>query len=387
MTRSRSRVRETTPRVRLIASPKVHWDAVAEAMVDFGGMAWLDRVDPPGGPIASDAELLAEYAGRRCYDDQTEILTEHGWSSGVKLDSNVRVATLTRGGEVIWEIPLAYYKYDYDGDLLRCNQRNLDLAVTPEHRMWTQKMYEGGYFGKWHFATAETIAERGSWRMQRGGVRIPPTVKLPSSVVIPRRSYASGLGHRIIKSTNEVSVATSDYVEFLGYVISEGHISTPRDGSGWTIGITQKDGPVLDRILSVITRMGLAHHVAPDPRKPAVKTVRVGGGMDFVTRVSTDCGGRTASTKRVPRWLMESDRSLLMTFYEALWLGDGHNTPTGSRAYTTTSEGLADDVQEIILRLGGTASISEHRREEYPLFVIRELESHLAISRSSQRPW
>lgn len=73
---------ETTPTVRLIAEPRILWDAVEDYLAEIGGLPWLDRVFPtnvdvsePGEPahmmrarpIASDSELLVEYAGRRCY--------------------------------------------------------------------------------------------------------------------------------------------------------------------------------------------------------------------------------------------------------------------------------------------------------------------------------
>jgi thymidylate synthase (FAD) len=69
-------VRENTPTVRLIASPLIQWDAVHDYMLECDGMPWLNRVYPglekllgrsQGKPTASDAELLVEYAGRRCY--------------------------------------------------------------------------------------------------------------------------------------------------------------------------------------------------------------------------------------------------------------------------------------------------------------------------------
>lgn len=65
-------MRETTPRVRLIASPRLHWDAIDNYLTEIGGTNWLNRVVPsssgtPDVYIASDAELLIEYAGRRCY--------------------------------------------------------------------------------------------------------------------------------------------------------------------------------------------------------------------------------------------------------------------------------------------------------------------------------
>lgn len=62
---------ETTPRARLLARPQMNWAAVADYLGEIGGMAWYDRVHPhltpDGHPIASDAELLVEFAGRRCY--------------------------------------------------------------------------------------------------------------------------------------------------------------------------------------------------------------------------------------------------------------------------------------------------------------------------------
>lgn len=68
-------MRETTPTVRLIAEPRIRWDAVESYLAEVNGLAWLnrvcpddlDRTGPAPKPIASDAELLIEYAGRRCY--------------------------------------------------------------------------------------------------------------------------------------------------------------------------------------------------------------------------------------------------------------------------------------------------------------------------------
>lgn len=63
-------MRFTTPTARLISEPSIRWDAVRDYLTSVDGLQWLDRVAPTprhGGPIASDAELLCEYAGRRCY--------------------------------------------------------------------------------------------------------------------------------------------------------------------------------------------------------------------------------------------------------------------------------------------------------------------------------
>lgn len=57
-----------TPKVRLIASPKIEWDALEEYLEEIGGTEWLDNVD------GTDGEVLVEFGGRLCYRSFTEGL-------------------------------------------------------------------------------------------------------------------------------------------------------------------------------------------------------------------------------------------------------------------------------------------------------------------------
>lgn len=54
-------MRETTPTVRLVASPQVHWDQIRLYLEEIGGQSWLDRRS------GTDAEGLVEFGGRLCY--------------------------------------------------------------------------------------------------------------------------------------------------------------------------------------------------------------------------------------------------------------------------------------------------------------------------------
>ena len=62
-------MKETTPTVRLIAEPSIRWNEVYDYLSTIGGVPWYDRVTyhPPEAIKVHEAELLAEYAGRRCY--------------------------------------------------------------------------------------------------------------------------------------------------------------------------------------------------------------------------------------------------------------------------------------------------------------------------------
>lgn len=60
-------MRETTPAIRLLSRPAFDWDAASDYLyaLDPRAAVWLDRVR--ADPDISDAEVLVEFAGRRCY--------------------------------------------------------------------------------------------------------------------------------------------------------------------------------------------------------------------------------------------------------------------------------------------------------------------------------
>ena len=377
-------MRSVEPEVLLVARPQLDYDAVAEYLREVGGQAWLERLDR--GDLDNDAQNLAEFAGRLCYDPATEILTNGGWKRFEALDQGSDLVLTwnraTESAEFQW---FSIVRYDYDGPALRISQRGLDLFVTPDHRMWTQKMTEGGGWSAWHFATAETVSTRGIWRFRRNSAPIGGSVA-DAECVIPARSYCSGHGGIIVKSTQELRLPVRAYARLLGYVIAEGYTRFPQSGAGAYVGITQCEGPVLDDIRATLDGLGLSWHEYPDPRKPKVVTLRVNGGHDFVRRVAVDAGSG-ARNKRIPRWLMEHrDTQVLKELWSSLWAGDG-SMHGPSQTYATVSKGLADDVQELLLRLGEAASVSCHVRGQRTLYLVRVLQKGTIGSPPVARTW
>lgn len=108
-------MRETTPTVRLIASPKIHWNPVMDYLHEIGGSAWLDRVHPllrgPNTDGVSDAELLVEYAGRRCYRSWAPGLNAN--VTKVREDSGVYLENIlsSKHGAVLEH---AQFTFDFD---------------------------------------------------------------------------------------------------------------------------------------------------------------------------------------------------------------------------------------------------------------------------------
>jgi thymidylate synthase (FAD) len=363
-------MRNVHPEVFLVSRPQLDYDAIAEYLAEVGGSSWLERLDK--GHLDNDALNLAEFAGRLCYDPATEILTSSGWKRFEALDQDLdRVLTWNRAAERAEFEPFWLVRYDYEGPMLRIAQRGLDLLVTPDHRLWTQKMRDGGSWSPWHFATAETVSTRGIWRFRRDSVPVSGSVD-DEECVIPAREYRSGRGEIMVRETQELRLPVLAYAKFLGYVIAEGNAYFPRGAAEPYVGITQSKGPVLDDIRAIVESLGLSWQEYSDPRNPTVVTAHVRGGRDFVRRVQEDTG-KGARNKRIPRWLMEHrDARVLEALWEAMWAGDGSKAG-GSLTYATVSEGLAADVQELLLRLGMASSVTCHIRgtKHYRVLVLQ----------------
>ena len=73
-----------------------------------------------------------------CYDDQTEVLTQHGWKLFKDLTEEDEVATRQLDDpHIVYAKPTAHAASLYEGPMYRLEQRHVDLSVTPNHRMVT----------------------------------------------------------------------------------------------------------------------------------------------------------------------------------------------------------------------------------------------------------
>ena len=71
-----------------------------------------------------------------CYSDDTEILTTRGWISFTELTMDDKVATLMDEKTMEYTTPLEVMSYDYTGKMYHVKSNQVDLLVTPNHRMY-----------------------------------------------------------------------------------------------------------------------------------------------------------------------------------------------------------------------------------------------------------
>ncbi len=119
--------------------------------------AIMNTLEPTGVGVVIEAEHL-------CYDARTEILTEDGW----KLFSDLRferVAQVDPGTlEMSFVMPRQWVHYDYAGPMHHYRSDDIDLLVTPDHRVLCQKAddFRRGP-DAWQFIAAQDIPQSGTY--------------------------------------------------------------------------------------------------------------------------------------------------------------------------------------------------------------------------------
>lgn len=101
--------------------------------------------------------LIGKGAGPKfCYDSETEILTRDGWVKFPDLKEGVEVGTVNPATlQFEWQTPTAYVHEEYSGDMVYFTpDRQIDLLVTPNHRMFFRKFTDGFVPGNWEIETA-----------------------------------------------------------------------------------------------------------------------------------------------------------------------------------------------------------------------------------------
>lgn len=271
---------------------------------------------------------------RACYSEDTETLTREGWKRLPELSVEDEVATYNpETGGLEFHKPKGLYVYPYQGEMLHFRTRTVDCLVTPDHKMWFRPEGGGSYRkaeakdlpkGQFHFlASAEPYS----------GEELELTV----------------VGDRVMQ--------TDDYLEFLGYYLSEGGLSHTKHH--YLITLAQKDPHMADRMQECIERCGFSHSVRLDDDGMTRWGIY---GKALHQHLLLTCGGYS-SDKRIPRFAFRLSPRQRRILFDALMLGDGHWDLRENRTsgyYSSTSRQLADDVQELAYSLGYSAAVSMH---------------------------
>lgn len=337
---------------------------------------WMDLF-PHGGVEMDDSgqereltgnEMLVEFAGRKCYDEHTEVLTQNGWVRFPNLQKGSAVAVFSQEkNEIVFEVPTEYIQKRHKGSMYCVESRAFSIRVTPDHDLFCRRK------GVWGFAPAEELVGK------KYGVRRAATYEgsgFQSCWPVPKGKE-------------------KEWATFLGFFLSEGSIV---DGKKYKTGsrvIIYQKHDASDPILEAARALGLKPTVKIDGRNN-VAAITI-GNTQLANLLAEKCGVG-ATEKKIPREVFEWPVNIREALLDALMVGDG-TTTNGHRVYTTCSEKLATDVQQLILMLGrpGSISFSDHGirtpyptsfKSNHPIYRVREGSQVVAtVNNKDQHDW
>lgn len=270
-----------------------------------------------------------------CHDGETEVLTRDGWVLFSELSGDELLATVNLDTDTLeYQKPTKLVARRHVGEMVRFEGRQkLDALVTPQHRMVVYP------------AHSHTPVVKAAANINRSDL-----VKM---------SAANWVGVNPQLPEFLAGVDSEAFAEWLGFYIAEGHCAarrTKRNGPrSWQVTITQKKpaGRVYyERLLE-----RLPFHTHPYRRRCGSYTISSKSLWTYLRDFGT-----SAYTKRVPQWIKDAPQRHIKAFLRGYIAGDGHESPdTGQITSCTASPMLADDLQELWLKAGKSASL--HRRE------------------------
>ncbi len=304
----------------------------------------------------------------RCYDEKTEILTSEGWKFMKNLKQNEIVMTLNTNKNML-ELQKINKKisYLYNGLMYKIKNKRVDLLVTPNHNMWIKRKHQD-YF---EFKKIQEVNKIQTYHYQKkGGVGWKGKTK--KWFILPEV-------HSRNKKFPPIKIEMNIWLKFLGYWLSEG--SHHFDGLGHGRGHY--------RVSVAQSKKSSYYKDIEDAMKNLPFNFKY-DGKEFITNSKqlytyVSQFGR-AKNKYVPRDILKLNKEKLSILFNALMQGDGNIRGKQFR-YATTSKQLANDVQEISLKLGYSTytSIQKKRKKHHnDLYLVRIGRSPVATVRSSQ---
>ena len=278
-----------------------------------------------------------------CYDNKTEVLTDSGWKLFKDLSYEDAVCTLNPETHVIeYEKPTAIVSFSHHSKLVTIRNRAIDIAVTLDHNMYvcSQQNKKNGS-NKFEFVKARDLEYQSVIKRTGTWVGVEQEYFVLPSVSLTRHEGKQVILH----ATPEIKIPMDDWVAFLGIWVADGSVSDQG------VSIAQKVPEKTLLIEELLQRLPFKFIKYKDrfvcySRRFAAYLKPFGKAVN----------------KFVPVFIKQLSPRQIAIFLEWYALGDGTAMDHGFRIFYTASKRLADDMQELLLKVGRLGLIKTRQR-------------------------
>lgn len=313
---------------------------------------------------------------RVCYTPDVEVLTDSGWKRFDTLSNSDKVLSYEpNSNKLIYDNPNIVIN-DYDDELVVVRHKSLDFSVTKNHRIYCASDKYGDR--SFNFITAKEMYDLSYGDCNRK-TRIPQRFKgayLEREIKIPSIEHTkviNGGNHKDYTKSIKLDY-NKHFICLLGAFISEGHTyHGEKYGTGSYCQITQtEDKELYDITINALKGLGLKYRIFNDPRKEQIKWIRFGDSV-LVDYFDTLVGKGSANL-HLPIWFRNLPIEDLKLLIKILYLGDGSHNTTRTEHYCSVSKRLLDELQELFIILGSSATVG-YSESDARYCYVNELKS------------
>lgn len=321
---------------------------------------------------------LGELDHPECVTSGYYLLSSQGWQPIEEIRDGDDVLTLdVITGKIVTQRVTKKIDQAYSGKMVHISngKGTLEQVITPNHRvlLWDRK-------GEPYYITAQEFHEK----------NVSGDSGLSHSYMKRAASWEGEDPDLVVLPGTDVTVASEDWAAFLGIWLAEGYAVGTRGqelkGSNRNVVICQKEGTERHaEIEQLLVRMNIPYEKKLDDRQFFTNM------GDVFHRYFYELGN--SHTKRIPTDVKSWSPRLLTIFLEWMLKGDGKNRrgyqKTGMdeqpivKEYATVSRRLADDVHEIMVKLGFGGTIHTYqpkdRKIEEDRWILEENSSPIHI--------
>ncbi|MEW5920116.1 MAG: ribonucleoside triphosphate reductase [Bacillota bacterium] len=306
-----------------------------------------------------------------CYAEDTQVLTDSGWKYFYAVSEGDQVYTLNNEtNEVEIQKPVRYFEYDYNGTMYHFNNSKVNLFVTPNHNMVVDQYspYNGArYLRKIIKArdfnpNIDFIPKQAEWLGNEKEVFFLPAIEIEYY-----RNYGK-IYEKRIREKKEIHM--DDWLAFFGFWLAEGSTYLhKRDRHNrnkvyyeYQVRIHQNEGETASEFERILQRLPFKYSKKQDKKK--IEFCIWDKQLFSYLRQFGKAGN-----KFIPQEIKSLSKRQLEILFDWLMKGNGY-TGHGNTTYNTKSERLADDVQELVMKLSYASSIYKRKKGNASWFVV-----------------
>lgn len=308
----------------------------------------------------------------KCYDSETEILTENGWVKFPEyLDSTIKVATLNPSTDAFeWQTPTDIIHMPYSGDMIYTHTRYLDSMVTPNHNHYVSLRIGRGINSRWTPFTKEQASNLVD--------------------VVKRVRYKTAASKYIGSTPNtfDITPNANAFATFVGWYAAEGWIHTDNTIAYIAVKAHGRDESILTDLFDNNAFKYKKAYYTTKAAKVSPYGIKTPAGYEMVyfsfyskelCQWLKDNVGASCYTKHLSSEILGWSSEYLINVWEGFHAGDGEKrsglitantkktwqsrksfTDRGNRAYTV-SKGLAESFVELGLKVGASINYVKNK--------------------------